>query len=243
MQLVCVCFGGISKSLDGRCFTDVTRCVMKPLASALALLLLPILAQAELKWERPLQEFQRSPEDKFVEARFAFRNVGNAPVTIRNTRTSCGCTTARLDKKTYAPGETGEIIAKFTFGSRKGAQRKTVTVFTEGSKEPAAVLDMRVDVQPSFTVAPALALWRVGEAPSEKAIQLTATNGRKVRVKSVTSSNPRMKARLQTAAEGERYTLLLSPSSTEEKEAAVVRVETDFPPDAPRTYMIHARIK
>jgi uncharacterized protein (DUF58 family) len=218
--------------------------VMKLLSAALALLLLPIAhSQAELKWERPVQEFQRSPEDKFVEARFAFKNVGSAPVTIRNTRTSCGCTTARLDKKTYAPGESGEITAKFTFGSRKGYQRKTVTVYTEGKQEPEAVLDMRVDVQPSFTVAPAMVLWRVGEAPADKAIQLSAAGGRKVRVKSVTSSNPRVQARLETSAEGERYRLVVKPVSTERKEAAVLRVETDFPSDAPRTYTIHARIK
>ena len=217
--------------------------VIKLLPFAVGLLLLPASAHAELKWERPIQEFHRSPEDKYVEARFVFKNVGDTSVTIRDTKTSCGCTTARLEKKTFAPGESGEITAKFTFGSRKGLQRKTVTVYTDRDKEPAAVLDLRVDVQPFFTVAPALVLWRVGETPSEKAVQLTAANGRKVRVKSVTSSNPHVKARLQTAAEGERYTLLVTPEGTAQKEAAVLRVETDFPTDAPRTYTIHARIK
>lgn len=215
---------------------------MNLLRAALALLL-SAAAQAELQWEHPVQEFQRSPEDKYVEARFAFKNVGKAPVTIRNTRTSCGCTTAKLEKKTYAPGESGTIVAKFDFGSRKGLQRKTVTVYTEGNEEPAAVLDLRVDVQPSFTMSPTLVFWRVGEAPAPKTIQLSAANGRKVGVKSVTSSNPRVQAKLQTEAEGERYTLLVTPAGTDRKETAELKVETDFPADAPHTYTIYARIK
>lgn len=216
---------------------------MNLLRAALALLLLSAAAQAELQWEHPVQEFQRSPEDKYVEARFAFKNVGKTPMTIHDTRTSCGCTTAKLEKKTYAPGESGAIVAKFDFGSRKGLQRKTVTVYTEGNEEPAVVLDLRVDVQPSFTVSPSLVFWRVGEPPAPKTIQLSAANGRKVGVKSVTSSNPRVQAKLQTGAKGERYTLLVTPVGTDRKETAELKVETDFPADAPRIYTIYARIK
>jgi hypothetical protein len=78
---------------------------------------------------------------------------------------------------------------------------------------------------------------------TSKAIQLTAPNGRKVSVKSVTSSNPRLQAKLQTAAEGQQYTLLVTPVDTERKEKAELRVETDFPADAPRTYTVQAWIK
>ncbi len=204
---------------------------------------LPAIAGAELRWEQPIQDFQRSPEDKYVEARFAFKNVGSSPVTIRRTRSSCGCTTAKLAKQTYVPGESGEIVAKFNFGSRTGPQRKTITVFTEGKEAPDVVLDLRVDVQQPFVVSPGLVFWRIGDEPVAKLIQLTSANGRKVRVKSVTSTNPRVQAKLQTAEEGERYTVLVTPAATDRKETAELRVETDYPADAPRTYTIYARIK
>src|SRR5476651_2168195 len=96
----------------------------------LPLIFLTTAAFAELKWDKPVQQFQRTPDDKEIDAHFTFRNVGSTPVTIKTLRSSCGCTTARMEKKTYAPGEQGEVIVQFVFGSRKDVHRKTVTVTT-----------------------------------------------------------------------------------------------------------------
>jgi len=63
------------------------------------------------------------PSDAAVEAGFAFRNAGDAPVTITGVRTSCGCTAAALEQKTYAPGESGRIDVRFGFGARTGLPR------------------------------------------------------------------------------------------------------------------------
>ena len=49
---------------------------------------------------------------------FAFRNIGDDPVTIMRVTSSCGCTTPRLDKRTYAPSESGAITARFEIGQR-----------------------------------------------------------------------------------------------------------------------------
>jgi hypothetical protein len=64
-----------------------------------------------------------------------------------------------------------------------------------------------------------------------------------VRVKSVTSTNPRITAKLETATAGQRYRLTIAPQDTVSKEVAEIRVQTDFPPDAPRAYLIYARVK
>src|SRR6266404_2121487 len=101
-----------------------------PLLSLL-LVFLGTRAQAQLKWDHPIQEFHRVPEDKEIYAHYTFQNTTAAPVTIKTLRSSCGCTTAHLDKKTYAPNETGEVVLHFVFGDRKGFFRKTVTVTTD----------------------------------------------------------------------------------------------------------------
>src|SRR5689334_11783533 len=85
-------------------------------------------AFAQLKWDKPWQEFHRVPEEDHLETKFTFRNAGPSPVTIKSVKTSCGCTTARLEKNLYAPGETGEVVTRFNFGDRKGAHRKLITV-------------------------------------------------------------------------------------------------------------------
>lgn len=198
---------------------------------------------AELRWDKPVQEFHRTPQDKFVEAKFTFKNTGATPVTIDKVRTSCGCTTADLPKKTYAPGEQGELTVKFSFGGRNGAQRKLIRVFSNDRGDEPAVLDLRVYITEPVNVSSSLVLWRVGSPSDAKTVQLTMDPQHPVKVKSVSSTNPRLAASLQTVKAGEQYVVSVKPADTTAREAAEIKVETDFPPDAPRTYTIYARVK
>lgn len=198
---------------------------------------------AELRWDKPVQEFHRTPQDKYVEAKFTFKNNGSTPVTIEKVRTSCGCTTADLAKKTYAPGEQGELAVKFSFGGRIGAQRKLVRVFSSDRGDEPSVLDLRVFITQPVTVSPSLLLWRVGSPNEPKMVQLTMNPEQPVKVKKVSSTNPRVSASLQPVKAGEQYFVSVKPVDTTAREAAEIKVETDFPPDAPRTYTIHVRVK
>ena len=161
---------------------------------------------------------------------------------MKSITTSCGCTTASLDKKVYQPGEAGEIVAVYKFPFQHGALRKLVTVVTDDHPKEPAILDIRVFVHEPFEVKPALVYWRTGAAPEAKTVQLLA-DGYPVHVKSVTSSNPRITATLQTVKAGEEYSVAIKPADTAQKETAEITVLTDFPAAAPHSYTIHARIK
>ncbi|MBV9130609.1 MAG: DUF1573 domain-containing protein, partial [Verrucomicrobia bacterium] len=87
-------------------------------------------AFGQLTWETTERTFNSKPEDKEVIAKYKFTNTGAETVKIQNVRTSCGCTTAALNKSDYAPGESGEIEAKFTFSGRTGRQEKSIIVST-----------------------------------------------------------------------------------------------------------------
>lgn len=200
-------------------------------------------AGAQLAWEKTRQDFQRSPDDKAIEAHYAFRNAGSAPVTIKSLRSSCGCTTARLEKKTYAPGERGEVVLRFTFGDRKGLYRKVVTVTTDDKSAAPVTLDLVVNIHDPLTIAPALVWWRKGDAAEAKPVALNAEPGESVRITGVTSTNPRFTASLRTTEPGQKYAVAVTPANTAEKDTAEIKVQTDFPKDAPRAYTIHARIK
>jgi hypothetical protein len=212
------------------------------LLALLLLVLLTPIARAELQWLKPVQDFQATPDQSKVEAHFAFKNTGSTTVTVKNITTSCGCTTASLDKKIYQPGEAGEIVAVYKFPFQHGALRKLVTVTTDDHPKEPAILDIRVFVHEPFGVKPALVYWRAGDAPEAKTVQLVA-DGYPVHVKSVTSSNPRVTATLQTVKAGEEYTVVIKPADTAQKESAEISVLTDFPAAAPHSYTIHARIK
>ncbi|MGB8166405.1 MAG: DUF1573 domain-containing protein [Chthoniobacteraceae bacterium] len=212
----------------------------------LRLLLLALLccappALAQLQWEKPWQEFHRPPEDDYLETKFNFRNAGTSPVTIKSVKTSCGCTTAHLEKKTFSPGEKGEIVTRFTFGQRTGGHRKLITVTTaDGARQE---LNLVVFIHPALTVSPALVFWKVGQPAEAQMVHLAAEPGTTVRVKSVTSSNPRLSATLKAIKAGEHYALSVKPADTTQRESAELTVETDYPSDAPRAFTIHARIK
>jgi hypothetical protein len=215
----------------------------RPLHLVVCQLLLAVIARADLKWDKTRQDFKRTPAEKTVEAHFTFRNTGTTPVTIKTLRASCGCTTAKLDKKTYAPGEQGEVLTRFIFGGRKGLHHLSVMVTTaENPKEPTQ-LDLLVDIHDPVTIAPALVYWKTGEASAAKTVQVDAEAGQPVHVKSVTSSNPRVTATLQTVKPGAQYVVSVAPADTTQKESAEISVQTDFPADDPQIYTIHARVK
>lgn len=210
--------------------------------TALLLLALSATSRAELQWIKPIQQFQVTPEQKSVEAHFAFKNTGPTAVTIKSLTPSCGCTTAHLEKKTYQPGEQGEVVAKYSFPFQKGALRKTISVTTDDQPKVPVILDIRVLVNEPFDIKPALVYWRTGEPAEARSVQLLA-NGFPVHVKSVTSSNPRLAAALQIIKPGAEYVVSVKPMDTAQKESGEISVLTDFPADAPHTYTIHARIK
>ncbi|GAB5565324.1 MAG: hypothetical protein Wins2KO_23870 [Winogradskyella sp.] len=67
---------------------------------------------------------------------FTFINEGDAPLTITNVKTSCGCTVPSYSKTPILPGETGEINIKYDT-KRLGNFTKTITVMSnaqEGNK-------------------------------------------------------------------------------------------------------------
>lgn len=200
------------------------------------------LAEAALSFDKLVQQYSCTPDERQVEAHFAFQNTGQTPVTIRRVKSSCGCTTTRLDKKVYAPGEKGEIVATFKFGFLRGAQRKVVSVYTEDEPEKAVLLDLRVFIHEPFEVKPSLVHWKVGSDRVPKPVTLVS-KGHPVRIKSVSSSNPRFTPVLETIRDGEEYVVKIQPADTNEKEAAQISIETDFPANSPRTYTVHARVK
>jgi len=208
---------------------------------ALCFLALAAPAFAQLVWEKPWQEFHASPDEKQVVTNFAFRNTGTAPVTIKSVRNGCGCISTDLAKKTYAPGESGAVVAKFTFGSRRGGYRKLITITTsDGTKQE---LNFVVYINEPLAFSKSLLWWRAGQPAAPQEVVLTPAAGMPVRVLGVTCSNPRFAVRLEAGNEGAGYRIVVQPADTAQRDSAELTVQTDYPPAAPRSYTLHARIK
>lgn len=214
--------------------------------SLLLLSLVPDRAVAEdssigLRWDKPIQEINMLPADKDVEVHFGFQNTGQGAVKVNTITTSCGCTTAQLEKRTYQPGEKGEIVVHYTGDPRSGVQRKTVLVQTDDKPQQPTTLELKITHQMPVEVRPMLVYWRMGDANDTKTAQLLAGD-KPVHVLSVTSSNPRITATIQTVHDGKEYNVVIQPKDTTQKESAQLSVTTDYPVDSPIKYTIYARI-
>jgi len=209
---------------------------------SILLLLGVCAAPAELTWENPSQEFQRQPQDKDLVVNFAFRNDGKTPVTITKTNSSCGCTTAELPKKTYLPGERGNLTAKFTFGGRSGLQSKSISVVTDDQQTAQLVFKCLILDEP-VALSQSLVWWRVGETAEAKNIEIAVAKQPAIKITAAASTNPRIVAILSTVKDGEKYVVSVKPADTAQPENGEIFVQTDYPPEGPKAYTIHVRVK
>lgn len=199
-------------------------------------------AFALLKWDTTQVTQKAEPMAESVSAAFRFENIGSETVTIKEIKSSCGCTTAALDQKTYAPGESGEIVAKFNIGSRQGLETKTVTVMTDEGDSPT-VLTMKTLIPKILEMQPAFVFWQKDEIPEPKTINLKVGLDAPVKIVSAKSDNSNMSVQLDVVEEGKAYRLTVFPATTDDLLKARITLVTDFPADKPKTYFVFAHVK
>jgi hypothetical protein len=91
---------------------------------------LSLSASAVVKFEATELDFGEIEAGKVADLEFKFENTGDETLIIKNIAASCGCTTTKLDKKEYQPGEKGSIPVKFYSQGYNGKVLKTITVST-----------------------------------------------------------------------------------------------------------------
>ena len=217
----------------------------KSVRMKLLLFLLCLNASAafgQLTWESTEQSFNSKPQDESVTAKYKFTNTGTQPIKIQNVRTSCGCTTTALTKTEYAPGESGEIEAKFTFAGRTGQQEKAIMVVTSDKPDVPTILKLRVNIQELVKVNPEVVLWKVGDQPSPKSIHILVAEDAPVKAVTVTSNNPGIKVKLTELKPGKEYEAEVTPDNAAKPAQATLMIKTDYPADNPITKYAYARI-
>ncbi|MGD2036078.1 MAG: DUF1573 domain-containing protein [Bacteroidales bacterium] len=73
--------------------------------------------------------------DKPVKCSFVLKNTGNTDLVIRALKPSCGCTVAKLKRKSLSPGEQTKIEAEFDPEGRSGEFKNAIAVITNDPKD------------------------------------------------------------------------------------------------------------
>jgi hypothetical protein len=204
-------------------------------------LVTPVFAQ--LRWDQSQQTFAPQPGEKVVTAKYRFTNTGASFVTIIDVHPSCGCTTTALAKKEYAPGESGEIEAKFNFAGHIGHQEKWIYVTTNVPGAEPTVLSLAADIPPDVRIQPAFVMWRIGDPLEPKTMRVLIPEGLSAKVLGVQADNPAMQVQLHEVRAGKEWEVKVTPTNTSERIKAVITVRSDYPAGHPSTYSAYARVQ
>lgn len=202
---------------------------------------LTVASHAQLKWDAQKVELAPLATDANADAKFGFVNAGSAAVMIESVQSSCGCTVPTLEKKSYAPGERGELLARFLIGDRTGVQEKTIQVLVKGERDPA-VLTLVVKIPEVLRVVPPILIWEQGEAPDAKTFSLQAQGGQMVRVQKATTTKPEMGVKIETVTEAKEYRVSVTPKNTDQPGMALVTIEA-LVLDKPKLFTAYLQIK
>ena len=91
-------------------------------------------------------DFGQVNEGDTVTYTFRFVNKGDSPLTIKDIKTSCGCTAALLSNDNLTPGQEGTVKVQLNTKNRSGKMSRTVTVQSNDPKDPSKVLTIYADV-------------------------------------------------------------------------------------------------
>lgn len=91
-------------------------------------------------------DFGKVNEGDKVDYTFNFANKGTSTLTIKDIRTSCGCTAALLSEDNLAPGKEGTLKVELDTKNRSGKMSRTITISSNDPKDPTKVLTIYADV-------------------------------------------------------------------------------------------------
>ena len=115
------------------------------------LALLPTLAHAGLKWDTTHKALTYKPGTGVYRAEFPFKNTGKSTVSIAQIQTGCACcTTGKVAKRQYAPGETGQVEMIVDVRGKEVPILKPVLVqYADGSEPTSLILEVKTsDAKP-----------------------------------------------------------------------------------------------
>ncbi len=111
------------------------------------------LSESVMSVEGTYHDFGTVWDHKNVDHMFKFTNTGSEPLVIEDIRSTCGCTVPELEKKEYAPGESGEVKVIFNPHNRKGVNERTITVITNSKAQRVHQLSIKAEVKPVLFVS------------------------------------------------------------------------------------------
>ncbi|TCI94757.1 DUF1573 domain-containing protein [Tenacibaculum sp. M341] len=108
---------------------------MKTILSFIAVCFLTLAVNAqEFKFDTEVIDYGKVAHGSEGKRTFEFTNVGEAPLIIKDVKSTCGCTVPSKPEKPIMPGEKGKIEVSYDT-KRPGGFSKAITVYSNAKQE------------------------------------------------------------------------------------------------------------
>jgi hypothetical protein len=156
------------------------------------------ITRADLAFPKPRFDVGEVRSGAPLVQKFEFRNTGPDEVKILDLKASCGCAQPTLEKRTFGPGESGSITLEVeTLTQSPGDHTWLVRVYyLDGTGQHDVGLRVAGRVVAEVTMQPS-SLTLFTETSAEHEITLTDLRDRPLKITSLESSTPNLKATLK----------------------------------------------
>jgi len=209
-------------------------------------LLSPAPIFAALQWDSTVVNEKAAATDTKTVAVFHFVNSGKSDVNIKSLQSTCGCTTAELEKRLYKPGESGDIRAVFTYGERTGKQHKVIKIETEeDGVTNTGMLEIFVDIPEAIRVTPRIQFWKTGADLDSLPVTIEIAEnftGKPVSIRMFTPNSNFSLTPLEQTAPG-NYRFEVRPLSTKESQTEAGEILIEVPGADSRKIMFYLSVR
>ena len=128
---------------------------------------------SHIKFDNPVHDFCDVAPDSSNGCTFNFTNTGRGTLQITDTRGTCKCTVPELQKKDYAPGESGQLTVQFRAPTFQGPTSQNIFVFSNDPENSKVELTVKAVVWPKVRVTPEIMTLSLLDANSAGAVAIT----------------------------------------------------------------------
>ena len=185
-----------------------------------------------LQVEKTVHDFGEMGPSASGKCEFAFKNVGTGTLKIDRVQSTCGCTVPQLEKKEYAPGESGVINVTFRAPSTKGNVNKHLYIVSNDPKQPRFELGIKAVVTVKVSISPENVKLRLNEDNAGMPnIVVKSLDDREFSIKTITIGRDVMKIDIDPAKKAKEFVLkpVVNKDKLNEFNTGVIQVKTDHP--------------
>jgi len=144
-------------------------------------------AAPKIQVENPVHNFGDVGPNTRSTCQYNFKNIGDAKLVIKKIRVTCGCTTHKLKKKEYLPGETGSVSVTFKSSTRKGSAAKHLYIESNDPENPKYQLTIKANITLSVEATPNIINLSLDKDTAQvPAITIKSLDGKPFAIKSFT---------------------------------------------------------